>query len=535
MPTRLAPVAALLFALSGCPREARPPPLVDCTSVVHTRLGPVRGMEQGDSCAWRGLPFAKPPVGGLRWKAPQPPEPWQETRDATQWAARCMQSDSPLAGQIAADPSGRMSEDCLYLNVWRPRREGRYPVMVWIHGGAYAHGTANTPTFWGDRLAPGQGVVVVTIAYRLGNLGFLALPALEAESPEGMTGGYGTLDQIAALRWVRANIEAFGGDPTDVTIFGESAGGWSVCTLMASPLSRGLFERAIMQSGGCQMVSTLEAGFARGRELAAKLECPPDDLACLRAVTAERIVEASPSPTFTRITYGPHIDGDLLLEPPIETLRQGAGARGPLLAGTNRDELLLNAVSLPPLVGPLEAAYDSIVEQVLGLSAEDADALVALYPLSEFGDQPGRAIAQMVTDEAFTCPTLEAVEAVARSGGQAWLYRFDFDQLNLPAVSGAVHGAEIGLVFGTPDRPFSDTFFGEEQRAAAQPLAAAMQAAWASFAKRGAPRAKGLPEWPAYAPSDPRLMALDLESRVEPVRSRPRCAWWAEHDLELRF
>ena len=240
-------------------------------------------------------------------------------------------------------------EDCLYLNVWRPKKSGTFPVMFWIHGGGLTSGAGSDPMYWGDRLAAKKDVVLVTFNYRLGALGFLSHRELSAEDPRGSSGNYGMLDQVLALKWVRQNIASFSGDPQNVTIFGESAGGWSVCMLMASPLAAGLFQRAILESGGCDMTATMEEGFANGDEYAGRLGCGGGDvISCMRGKTADQVVAAMTSRKeatgdfMTLKSWGhvwaPHVDGWFLKESPLISLQSGNYNQVKFMVGSNRDE-----------------------------------------------------------------------------------------------------------------------------------------------------------------------------------------------------
>jgi para-nitrobenzyl esterase len=237
-----------------------------CSEPVMTVSGPVRGKDDPGSytCVWKGIPFAAPPVGELRWQAPQPAPAWEGVRDAYEYGSPCMQVPA----------SDHMSEDCLYLNIWRPRKSGVFPVMLWIHGGGYIMGSGDI--YVGTSLAEFGDVVVVTTNYRLHAFGFLAHPSFREEDPNHSTGSYGSLDQVAAIKWVHDNIAAFGGDPGNVTIFGESAGGWSICTMLATPLNRGMIHRAILESGSCKKSKDIEEGYVQTRSIAKRVGCEPE-------------------------------------------------------------------------------------------------------------------------------------------------------------------------------------------------------------------------------------------------------------------
>jgi len=261
-----------------------------CSVPVTTTEGPVSGIPESESCAYKGVPYAAAPVGALRFRPPAPAPARAEVFVADEFSPWCMQSfhvgilDRNLL-------SIKVSEDCLYLNIWRPQKSGRFPVMFFMHGGGLLVNSGATGMYEGEHLSSTQDVVVVTINYRLGAFGFLSLPELSAEDPNGGSGNYGLLDQIAALTWVRDNVAAFGGDPDNVTIFGESAGGWSVCNMLVSPLARGLFHRAILQSGGCDSTRTVDEGYADGRSFTEYVGCSgPDVATCLRDLPADKLL-----------------------------------------------------------------------------------------------------------------------------------------------------------------------------------------------------------------------------------------------------
>ncbi len=497
-----------------------------CDVPVSTDAGLVVGVEDGsDTCAWRGLPYAAPPMHELRWRAPIPPEPWEGVRDGSVWAPRCVQPNGVFARFVNQDPSGQMSEDCLHLNVWRPRQiEDDLPVMVFLHGGGLGMGTANTPAYWGDRLAAAGPVVAVTVNYRLGTLGFLALPALSAESEPSTTGNYGLLDQVAALQWVHDNIASFGGDPERVTVFGESGGSWSTCTLLGSPLAAGLFHGAILQSGACQHVTTLEEGYRQGRELAEVFGCEPDDLQCLRSKPAKQLAKRQPMPTFSAVSYAPHIDGYALHGMPVDELLVGRGNAVPVWAGFTRDEMLMVVRMEERALTRLKAEeYESgIVELYPTLSAE-APRLAELYPLSDYPDLAW-AYGAMVSDEGFVCPTFEVASALVSQGQPVFLSRFDYDEHRMAPRWGAHHAVDLPFTFDSLDRKPFALFFTRAQRNRAQGLAKAHNALVASFAG-------DLPETLSpLDPDEPSMTVIDLDgTSTAPFERTEQCRFWFDH------
>ena len=436
-PTR---IAALAFAaaLGGCDLD---PGRVD--DIVHaddarprrvdTASGPVVGAAASAGQAFLGIPYAAPPVGSLRWRAPQPPAPWPEPRDATTLGPSCLQNlalSAQVGGQGGGPTLGR--EDCLTLNVYAPPDAAAgadRPVMVWIHGGAFVLGTSGQ--YDPSALARREGVIVVTVNYRLGALGFFAHPALRGEPGEG---AFALLDQRAALAWVKRNISGFGGDPGRVTLFGQSAGSWSACYQVASPGSAGLFSRAILQSGACVIPeTTTTAGVAEagGFRMADALGCAgPDALACLRALPAEDVVEAAPErPGVTGPNSWSPIAGlDVLPLPPRAAFASGRFARVPVIDGTDRDEGRLFAY-LRGLRADLltDASYEAEIRRLFGARAPG---ILAEYPASGYGS-PRAAYAAVLTDGYFACAALAFDRTV---GARAPVYAYEFDDPRAPVA-----------------------------------------------------------------------------------------------------
>ena len=466
--------------------------------------GQIRGEALGDVHACKGIPFAAPPVGTLRWRPPQPVEPWDGVRACTAFGPAC-----PQPKQIVGRDVGTTSEDCLYLNVWAPAEpgDGTLAVMVWIHGGGHTTGAGSLAFYDGQHLAR-QGVVVVTINYRLGPLGYFAHPLLSKESERGVSGNYGMLDQIAALRWVQRNIAAFGGDPGRVTIFGESAGAVSVCRLMVSPLAKGLFHRAIAQSGGAQGRNRhlrkpwygLEPMEKVGESIAAALGCDQADdvLAALRAKTPDELLAAS-SPSqglFGKgIKFGPIIDGWALPDDPTDLFGAGKQHDVPFMAGSNADE---GTVFLRQLTVRRVFGYRLTVRAMF---REHADRMLALFP-AQADDQVRDAINRLVTASSFVAPARFLVRSMEPKESKAYLYHFTRALPSGPtAAYGAFHGLEIAYVFGN----FSPGLTITEQDSK---LSKVMSGCWVQFAKTGDPNGPGLPEWPAYEAATDRHLEL---------------------------
>ncbi len=458
---------------------------------VDTTGGRIVGQDLfGGIVAFKGIPFAAPPTGEARWKAPASPAPWTGTRDATQFGASCIQPLSPPLSIYADDPP-KMSEDCLFLNVWRPASASKAPVMVWIHGGSLMTGNLASPIYDGKKLA-GRGVVVVSVAYRLGVLGFLAQPELSAESPDHVSGNYGLLDQQAALRWVKANIARFGGDPDNITIFGESAGGLSVMDQMASPLAKGLFHKAIAESAYMVWNPELNrssfgqpSAEAVGAYLTKRLGAA--DIKALRAMDPQALSKAASAAGYAPF---PTIDGVVLPHQIVETFDKGEQAYVPLLVGFNAGEIRSLRFLLPP-VPKTAADYRDEVHRRYG---DLADAYLRLYPDTNLEESDLAA-----TRDAIYGWTAERMAAKQAAIGQpSYLYFFEH---SYPAedVRGlkAFHASELPFVFGQvgPGSALPAAWVKPPQTAAEVALSDAMMDYWTSFARTGAPEAKGQPSW----------------------------------------
>ena len=487
-----------------------PAPAQCPADTVRTESGCVRGTPADTLVAYRGIPYAAPPIGDKRWRPPAPAPSWSSVREAIAFGKSCPQLET-TGGKLDT------AEDCLTLNVWAPRdptATTKLPVMVWIHGGGLVQGGSALPFYDGARLAREGGVVVVTINYRLGALGFLAHPAFTAEDGKG---NFGLLDQIAALRWVKTNIAAFGGDPNTVMIFGESAGAQSVCALMASPLATGLFTRAAMQSAPCvgygqalrplsESHGKLESRHAQGERIAKQLGCTgANAAACLRGKSADDVLRAAPAAVgflSKGEKYGMTLDGHVLVEPPAALMATGKLAKVPLLVGTTADEGTL--FTGKRRIGPL--IYPAIVKRIF---KDSAPRVLAEYSPSAFGGAQA-AFEALVTDVVFTCPARRVARAMP---GRT--YRFLFSHVtakNAAAGKGATHGSEIPFVFGTQSSP----------TAAERALATTMVGYWTRFAKTGDPNVAGAPAWPLHDDKDSYLELATTIRAATGLRSK-RC------------
>jgi para-nitrobenzyl esterase len=435
------------------------------------------------------------------------------------------------------------SEDCLYLNIWRPMKSGSFPVMFWIHGGGFAAGTGATSFYWGDRIVEQKDVVLVTINYRLGPLGFLSHRDLAAEDPQGGSGNYGMLDQIRALEWVRKNIAGFGGDPDNVTIFGESAGGFSVCTLLASPLAKGLFQRAIMESGACWGALSEQEGFDDGDKYAGTAGCAGADVpACLRAKPPEEILDAgaalqkapyvSPyNPTeLINFIFVPHVDGHCLEATPVDALPAGNFNNVPLLVGTNRDEIKAFGILAPGFRNMLPPQVDRYMLKII-----DKDSLKdfkKVYAYSSYR-RPADAAYDAVGDMFLGCSSFEAAEHVSAYQENVYYYRFDFDEHRAPHFLGAPHVLEIPFVFGYVDVSPAKLLFNKKQLVQARELSAAMMSYWTNFAYYGDPNGPGLPAWPQYNTDTRERIYLDRPIHSGPTDNVEKCGFWEEESRSV--
>jgi para-nitrobenzyl esterase len=501
--------------------------------IVHIAAGNLRGLaERGGVRAFKGVPYARAPIGPLRWKPPEPAKSWAGTRPAGEIGQACMQPVSG-ANDFYAYASFAMSEDCLTLNVWAPANAKGSAVMVFLHGGGFVTGSGGVRMYDATKLAR-RGVIVVTANYRLGVFGFLAHPELSAESEHGVSGNYGLLDQFAALRWVQHNISAFGGDPGRVTIFGESAGGISVALLMTSPMATGLFQRAIIESAPLWALPNLRrpsldfppaeaAGLAFGRDR----HVPT--LADLRSLSAKELLTvAADNPVGNKGVASPVVDGWVVPAQIYETFEAGREAKVPLIAGFNSGEMTGFGPEAMPPVAANRSQYEAAIRASYG---DLAPLYLSLYPASAIGDSSVRA----ATEGFFGWGPERLVQLHQRAGQSVWFYYFDHTYPSeLMRGIGAFHGSELPFVFGHvgagvrvmpnwPDPP-------------AQPEDHAMSEIlmdyWTAFAKDGKPSAPGRPTWPAFTGVEGGYLALRNGQAIPASNLRP--GMFAVHDATYR-
>jgi para-nitrobenzyl esterase len=517
--TRLAVAGATLGALvAAAPAVSASTTLATASAsgpVAGTTYGAVRGLANGAVDEYLGIPYAAPPVGALRWQPPQPAASWSGVRDAIQFAPHCPQPPSPFG-------HASTSEDCLFLNVFTPshaRAGSGHPVMVWIHGGALIAGESDD--YNPAKLAE-DGVTVVTVNYRLGALGFLAHPALA--DANGQSGDYGLEDQQAALRWVQRNIAGFGGNSRNVTIFGESAGGLSTLSQVASPQARGLFEGAIVESGSYDLPqASLSSAEAAGTAFAANVGCASQTAACLRSLPVSTIL-ANENPT----GYTPNINSEVLPETLKTAFTTGNFNRVPIINGTNRDEWRL-FVALSELAGnPVTAAnYQPMISSTLGVPAAAAAVIAAKYPLSAF-PSPSIALGAVGTDAIFACPALSIDRSVSHF---VPTFAYEFNDENapenfLPPVSfpyGAAHASEIQYVMDLSGFAFGGTLSVQQQQ-----LATIMKGYWTNVAKRGFPSSSGPLFWPRFNDLTQRIQSLvpPAPQTETNFANTHNCAFW---------
>ena len=499
---------------------------------VKTSCGVLRGELQDDVRIFRGIPFAKPPVDGLRWRAPEPPLPWLGVRDATKFGSPASQLESPIQVSSAYNGMWRVfedvSEDCLTLNIWSPDLlDAQLPVMVWIHGGAFNTGAGSQPMYEGSHLAKNNDVVVVTINYRLGPFGYF--------NHEQFDSNVGCLDQVAALNWIQKEISIFGGDPNNVTIFGESAGGKSVEVLLSMPSAKGLFHKAIIQSTYDPPME-LSRGEEKTNQLIAQLDLDSNPNELLNSTTDE-LLKAQENLYFLGLTGGdqrgvvnPVIDGVVVPDYPRSAISAGISAEIPVMIGTTLDETRL--FSLFTLIDSPETTFDNLLQHLdSGVSDTTEEALIqavthyrTLGENSENQNNPEDVKQAIRTDMTFRQPSIRLAEAHVNDNANTYMYIFEWKSHLVPQI-GACHGLEIPFIFGNFDCPI-----GELAGILREPaeLMSQMQTAWADFARTGTPNSAGSNEWPPYDLESRFTMIFDETSNVVSDPYGETRLFWAE-------
>ncbi len=511
-------LAAMLALVSGAwsAQTAKPAP-------VRVETGLVQGVVENGLTVYRGIPFAAPPVGERRWRVPFPASNWNGVRLADKFAPGCMQM--PLGDSVIGYMDLPFSEDCLYLNVWTPAKSvnERLPVMVWIHGGGFNAGATSVPLYSGENLAK-KGLVVASIAYRLGPFGFLAHPELSAESGGHGSGNYGLLDQIAGLEWIKRNIAALGGNPNRVTIFGESAGGISVSMLAASPLAKGLFQGAISESGGS--FAPAKAAREGGQNVIQLPVAERNGVTFLKALGARTVADGRKLPAEALRNGGrggfemfwPVLDRYAIADDQYKLYQAGKYNDMPVLIGTNSDEGAAFVQSTT------SAAYAAFVKDGFGLFA---DQILAAYPAGS-DEQALRSQRGIWREVAFGWGTWAWARLQSQTGkGKVFVYCFDhrppYPHIPPYQTWGAAHGAEMHYVFGHHDRPAMSWSPADER------LADVISSFWVNFAKSGDPNGSGLPKWPAFNKNTPLVMRFDDKSQAGTYPNLQNIQLWEKY------
>ena len=500
--------------------------ILPAQTTVTTTYGPISGITEEGALAFKGIPYAKPPVGELRWQAPQPPATWSQTRMTTDFSPKCPQKNfSPT--QDSAITEGE--EDCLYLNVWTPALSGKRPVLFFIHGGGNQQGSASETIngavlYNGKFLASRKDVVVVTINYRLGALGFMAHPAVAAASNSKTSGNYGTMDQVLALEWVKNNIAKFGGDPDNVMVFGESAGAVNTSLLLTVPSAKGLFHRAGIQSGS-PVASPYLAGENIGKSFASRMGCATgtldQQLQCLKALPISKIIAELESPLAggkVSLGWGPVVDGLIIPKDPISVILTGQHHKMPVMLGSNADEM---SASSPPVVTPAQVRtlFDSYVPE-----AYEAEGLT-LYPPGTTNAQARQSYIQTLTDAQFTAPARRMAKGLDIFQTEpVWRYLFSHAQAGLGAFYGSAHGLELPFIFQSVEETSygKGAFFNNNDRVVAK----AMMDYWTNFARTGNPNGTGITVWPLYDyQKDPYLDIKSPVASAEGLRTQKSDYW----------
>jgi para-nitrobenzyl esterase len=488
--------------------------------VVSVRQGLLRGIAIDSVCAWKAIPYAQAPLGDLRFRAPQPPVAWTGVRDASKPGLICPQN------RRTAKIGGTQGEDCLLLNVWSPAADGKKrPVMVWIHGGGFLVGSANAPMYDGANLAKNGDVVVVNINYRLGALGFLYLDELKGKQ-SGFDDNLGIRDQIAALQWVKENIAAFGGDPDAVTIFGESAGGISVLTLMSMPSARGLFKRAIVESAPPESLLKPQVATALTQRFLKIMHISPDSLSQLKAASTDSLVSAMyrliaelmNEPTTVKL-LSPTVDGSLIPLDPMAAIQAGKAAGIDLMIGTNKDEATLLALKK---VGLTPRNAEQLQPYLANIAPGPRQNLVAKYK-----NYPNRnGVMEMTTDGVFTMPSIRLCE-MQSAFASTYMYHFEWYSGAMKLVRlKACHGAELPFVFGTLNKSPGKYFALGSRKKYDWALSRRIQQSWVNFARYGNPDPSGQSDWGKYSANGRSTMIFDKTSRASTdPDSEHRIAW----------
>jgi para-nitrobenzyl esterase len=518
---RIALGLALLVASAAAASAERACSVVGL-DIVCTEQGAVRGAVDGDMLAFKGMPYARPPVGPLRWRPTEAALPWQGVRDGSRYGSLCPQI-------VGKDVKGE--EDCLYINVWRPLQKPAkpLPVMVWLTGGGnHSLSGEGTPAFGGvvyngANFVP-QGVIFVSYNPRLGVLGFLAHAALDAERPEKISGNYGSLDQVAMLRWLKRNIAAFGGDPNQIFLFGTSAGGGNICALMTSPLTRGLIHGVAMQSSvptGCEIQTMADAEAGTGHKFASAMGCDTaaDIAVCLRGKSVTEVVSAMPG-TFTVLPrlYGPNVDGHVFPDQPLKRIAERKYPAMPVIIGNTSEETNPWADTAGRVTD--DSSYRAAVERVFGSTQRDR--VLAMYPMSSY-PTPRAAFMRVTTDAEFTCQSRRVARTFTSAQKQpVYRYLFDHVQENDATLkaAGAAHTIEHAFLFPGQGKYQPNDVDVEIQRH--------MVDYWSRMARTGNPNGGDDPQWPPYSKANDAYLEISANTGAKLGSEEAKCDFWDE-------
>jgi len=485
---------------------------------ARTRYGMVEGKREGEISVWKGIPYAAPPIHSLRFRPPQEPDSWAGVKQAKEYGPAALQSESPAMKFLGDSPVNK-HEDCLYLNIWSPGADDkRRPVMVWIHGGSFMYGSGSSHLYDGKSFAEQGDVVLVTLNYRLGVFGFLHLSDIGGEAYRG-SGNCGLLDQLAALKWVKENIEAFGGDPNNVTIFGESAGAVSVGNLLSMPKAKGLFHKAILQSGTARCKVSAERANQMTEQLLAELQVDPADLTNLETIPAETILNAINM--FPRTAFGPVGDAIVISDHPEKVLDEGFASDIPVLVGTNKDESLLfthfdpmwEQIDESTLKNLFKVSFDPYLENVFKFVLKGEELNQTRYE-------------EAMTHYVFTYPAISFSENQAKHGAPVWMYRFDYESKVFNGDLKAFHAFEIPFVWNNLVNQETENITGNDPRR--YKLAEQMHRAWIAFAHHSDPNIPELPVWPKYDSKNRSTMLFNTNNAVVDDPDREKRLNWEQ-------
>ena len=490
-------------------------------TIVETSYGKLRGHRNTDLSIFKGIPFAEPPVGDRRWRAPQNKQPWPGIKDALEYGPCAIQSTIPGdIGELIGIATHTTSEDCLYLNIWTPQTDTqKRPVMVWIHGGGNTVGAGSQPRVNGEHLSRMGNVVIVTINYRLGALGFMHAPAL------GATGNEGLLDQVAALRWVRNEIAHFGGDPNNVTVFGQSAGGFDIAQLMAMPCAEGCFDKSIPMSGSITKQVSPDEGLRASSALFEML----GGLDKMRSVDAEKILKCQSKVPKAR--WAPTRDGSVLLEDAKTVLASGKHTKGmPLMIGHTRDESTLFTMFIERF---RNMTRDELIKRASNHFGEEADTAIQCYEDDRqthgLRNNPVDIWAAISTDSMFRLPAIRTAECHTEHTADVWMYRFDHESPAHDGMLQSCHSLDIPFVWGTYDLPQMRRFCGTGLHVSE--LSRQIMSAYLAFAHTGNPNNQSTPDWNRYEAKSRNTLLLNKEISIEKAPLDAIRSFWEEHNI----